>query len=179
MAINGRKISSFNTLNNLTGNEWLMVAYKNKTYKLPVSLLLGNKIESITQVRKSGDGEDNPITISLSDGSTYNFHVYNGAKGSEGPQGKEGIKGETGDSGIVLSGQSNEQILDYIIDLNEVDNYSDEDLTHRMTSAAFGKWLASQVVDLKEVYYDTQDEFDRDLAAGKIKDDTKYFIFEE
>lgn len=179
MAINGRKISSFNTLTNFTGDEYLMVAYKNKTYKLPVSLLLGNKIESITQVRKTGDGEDNPITISLSDGSTYNFHVYNGVQGSEGPQGKDGKKGETGDSGIILSNQSNEQILDYIINLNELDNYSNEDLTHRMTSAALGKWLASQVVDLKEKYYDTQDEFDRDLAAGKIQDDTKYFIFEE
>lgn len=179
MAINGRKISSFNTLNELTGNEWLMVAYKNKTYKLPVSLLLGNKIESITQVRKSGDGEDNPITISLSDGSTYQFHVYNGLQGSQGPQGIEGKKGETGDSGIMLASQNSEQVLDYIVDLNELDNYSDEDLTHRMTSAALGKWLASQVVDLKEKYYNTQDEFDRDLAAGKIQDDTKYFIFEE
>lgn len=179
MAINGRKISSFNTLNNLTGNEYLMVAYKNKTYKLPVSILLGNKIESITQVRNSGDGANNPITISLSDGSTYQFNVYNGQQGSQGIKGETGDKGQKGDTGIVLMNQSNEQILDYIVNLDDLDNFSDEALAVRMTSASLGKWIASQVSDLKEVYYDTQDEFDRDLQAGLIHDDTKYFIFEE
>jgi hypothetical protein len=34
MAVNGRKISSFNKLNSLTGDEYLMVAYKGKSYKI-------------------------------------------------------------------------------------------------------------------------------------------------
>ena len=48
-----------------------------------------------------------------------------------------------------------------------------------MLSAAMGVILAKQVSELKEVYFDTQEEYDEALAAGKIYDDTKYYIFEE
>lgn len=179
MAVNGRKISSFNKLNNLSGDEFLMVAYGGKSYKIPVSLLLGKKIEELSQIRNEGDGADNPITMVLSDGSTSTFHVYNGRKGSQGDEGKQGKKGEQGDSGIALYGQSNEDIHNLIVNTLDGAEFSDEELAERMLSAAMGKYLSEQISDLKEVFFNTQDEFDEALAAGEIRDDTKYYIFEE
>ena len=82
MAINGRKISNFNTLNTLTGDEYLMVAYKGKSYKIPTELLIGNMIQDITQTRNDGDGADNPIVMTTTDGTVQTFHVYNGKKNS-------------------------------------------------------------------------------------------------
>lgn len=180
MAINGRKISNFTSLNNLTGDEYLMVAYKGKSYKIPTSLLLGNIITDLNQERNNEDGADNPITMELSTGEVKTFHVYNGVKGSQGDKGETGDKGERGDSGIALYNQNIDEILNLIV--NSVDGssgFSDEELTQRMLSAAMGKYLNEQISELKEVYFDTQDEFDQALAEGKIYDDTKYYIFEE
>ena len=179
MAVNGRKISSFNKLNQLTGDEYLMVAYQGKSYKIPVSLLLGNVITELSQETNDGDGEDNPITMRISDGTTKTFHVYNGRKGQKGDPGDQGIRGERGDSGIALYGQTSDEIRNLIVNSLDGSNFSDEELTERMLSAAMGVILAKQVSELKEVYFDTQDEYDEALAAGKIYDDTKYYIFEE
>jgi hypothetical protein len=179
MAVNGRKISSFNRLNDLTGDEYLMVAYQGKSYKIPTSLLLGNVITELSQIRNEGDGEDNPITMEISNGVSKTFHVYNGRKGSKGDQGDQGLKGERGDSGIALYGQTSEDIRNLIVNTLDNSNFSDEELTQRMLSAAMGVILAKQVSELKEVYFETQEEFDEALAAGKIYDDTKYYIFEE
>ena len=179
MAINGRKISNFNTLNQLTGDEYLMVAYKGKSYKIPTSLLLGNMITELSQVQNEGDGEDNPITMAVSNGDVKTFHVYNGRKGSKGDEGDQGKKGERGDSGIALYGQTAEDIRNLIVNSLDGANFSDEELTERMLSAAMGVVLSKQVNELKEVYFESQEEFDEALAAGKIYDDTKYYIFEE
>ena len=179
MAVNGRKISSFNRLNDLTGDEYLMVAYQGKSYKVPVSLLLGNVITELSQEINDGDGEDNPITMRISDGTAKTFHVYNGRKGQKGDPGDQGIRGERGDSGIALYGQTSDEIRNLIVNSLDGSNFSDEELTERMLSAAMGVILAKQVSELKEVYFDTQEEYDEALAAGKIYDDTKYYIFEE
>jgi hypothetical protein len=179
MAVNGRKISSFNKLNELTGDEFLMVAFQGKSYKVPVSLLLGNVITELSQERNDGDGEDNPIIMRISDGTTKTFHVYNGRKGQKGDPGDQGPKGERGDSGIALYGQTSDEIRNLIVNSLDGANFSDEELTERMLSAAMGVILAKQVSELKEVYFDTQEEYDEALAAGKIYDDTKYYIFEE
>jgi len=179
MAINGRKISSFSTLGQLTGEEYLMVAYKGKTYKIPTELLISNMLESMTQVRRNGDGEDNPITVITNDGTQRVFHVYNGQKGSEGDEGKEGPKGERGDSGIAIYNYSADDIKSLIVNSLDGSQYSDEELTERMLSAAQGMILNNQIKDLKEVYFDTQEEFDAEERAGRIYDDTKYYIFEE
>ena len=179
MAVNGRKISSFNKLNSLTGDEYLMVAYKGKSYKIPTSLLLGNMITDLSQVQNDGDGADNPITMAVSNGDVKTFHVYNGRKGSKGDEGDQGKKGERGDSGIALYGQTAEDIRNLIVNSLDGANFSDEELTERMLSAAMGVVLSKQVNELKEVYFDTQEEFDEALALGKIYDDTKYYIFEE
>lgn len=179
MAVNGRKISSFNKLNTLTGDEYLMVAYKGKSYKIPTSLLLGNMITELSQVRNEGDGADNPITMSVSSGTVETFHVYNGRKGSKGDQGDQGERGERGDSGIALYGQTADDIRNLIVNSLDGANFSDEELTERMLSAAMGMVLSKQVNELKEVYFDSQEEFDEALAAGRIYDDTKYYIFEE
>lgn len=179
MAVNGRKISSFTTLNNLTGDEYLMVAYRGKSYKIPTEVLISNKIASISQVRRDGDGENNPITMITSDGEQIVFNVYNGQKGSEGDQGKEGPKGKRGDSGIALYNISADDIKSLIVNSLDGANFSDEELTQRMLSAAQGVVLNEQISELKEVYFDTQDEFDEAERAGRIYDDTKYFIFEE
>ncbi len=179
MAVNGRKISSFNKLNELTGDEYLMVAYKGKSYKIPTSLLLGNMITELSQVQNDGDGADNPITMILSNGTTNTFHVYNGRKGSKGDTGDQGERGERGDSGIALYGQTAEDIRNLIVNSLDGNSFSDEELTERMLSAAMGMVLSQQISELKEVYFNTQEEFDEALAAGKIYDDTKYYIFEE
>jgi len=179
MAVNGRKISSFNKLSTLTGDEYLMVAYKGKSYKIPTSLLLGNMITELSQIRNDGDGADNPITMSISSGDVETFHVYNGRKGSKGETGDQGERGERGDSGIALYGQTADDIRNLIVNSLDGANFSDEELTERMLSAAMGMVLSKQVNELKEVYFDTQEEFDEALAAGRIYDDTKYYIFEE
>ena len=179
MAVNGRKISSFNKLNELSGDEFLMVAYQGKSYKVPVSLLLGNMITELSQVQNDGDGEDNPITMRISDGTTKTFHVYNGRKGSKGEDGNQGKRGERGDSGIALYGQTGEDIRNLIVNSLDGANFTDEELTERMLSAAMGVVLSQQINELKEVYFESQEEFDEALAAGRIYDDTKYYIFEE
>ena len=179
MAVNGRKISNFTKLNELTGDEYLMVAYKGKSYKVPTSLLLGNMITELSQIRNSADGADNPITMKVSNGMTETFHVYNGRKGSKGDQGDQGERGERGDSGIALYGRDSENIRNLIVNSLDGANFSDEELTERMLSAAMGVVLSQQISELKEVYFDSQEEFDEALAAGRIYDDTKYYIFEE
>jgi hypothetical protein len=179
MAINGRKISNFNTLNTLTGNEYLMVAYKGKSYKIPTELLIGNMIQDIRQEKNDGDGADNPIVMTTSDGQVQTFHVYNGKKGSPGDIGQTGPKGQRGDSGIALYNQTGEDFRNLIVNSLDGANFTDEELTQRMLSAAMGLILAEQVKELKEVYLDTQEEFDELERAGQIDEDTKYFIFEE
>ena len=179
MAVNGRKISSFNNLGSLTGNEYLMVAYRGKSYKIPTSLLLGTIIEELTQEVNSEDGADNPVTMKISNGDTMTFHVYNGRKGSQGDKGETGDKGERGDSGIPLYDTTADSILSLIVNSLDGENFSDEELANRMLSAAMGKYLNEQISGLKEVYFNSQEEFDQALAEGNIHDDTKYFIFEE
>lgn len=179
MALNSRKISNFNTLNVLTGEEYLMVAYNGKSYKIPTELIIGNMISDIRQTRNDGDGADNPIVMSTSDGKVVTFHVYNGKKGSTGDQGPQGPKGPRGDSGIALYNNTSEDIRNLIVNSLDGANFTDEELTQRMLSAAMGVILANQIKELKEVYFDTQDEFDEAERMGLIEDDTKYFIFEE
>jgi hypothetical protein len=179
MAVNGRKISSFNQLNTLTGDEYLMVAYKGKSYKIPTQLLIGNIISSIEQTKNNADGAENTITMNLSDGTSQSFSIYNGKKGSTGAKGPEGDKGERGDSGIALYNQTADDIKSLIVNSLDGENFTDEELTERMLSAAMGVILNQQVSELKEVYFDTQDEFDKAEAEGRIYDDTKYYIFEE
>lgn len=179
MAVNGRKISSFNQLNNLTGEEYLMVAYKGKSYKIPTQLLIGNIINSITQTNNDEDGAANTITMNLNDGTSQSFTIYNGKKGSQGQKGETGDKGERGDSGIALYNQTADDIKSLIVNSLDGANFTDEELTERMLSAAMGMILNQQVSELKEVYFDTQDEYDKAENEGRIYDDTKYYIFEE
>lgn len=179
MAVNGRKISSFNQLNTLTGDEYLMVAYRGKSYKIPAQLLIGNIISSITQTRNDADGAENIITMNLSDGTSQQFSIFNGKTGSQGPKGQDGNKGPRGDSGIALYGQTSDEIRNLIVNSLDGENFTDEELTERMLSAAMGVILNQQVSELKEVYFETQEEFDKAEAEGRIYDDTKYYIFEE
>lgn len=179
MAIYGRKISSFNQLNSLTGDEFLMVAYNGKTYKIPVSLLLGNKIESIVQQLNDADGADNPIRVTLSDGSTQTFHVYNGKTGKQGLPGEQGAQGVDGNSGIILYNNTIDDVRSRIVNSVNGENYSDEELAQRMLSAAMGKYLNDQIKELKEVYFNSQEEYDEAEYYGLIREDTKYYIFEE
>ena len=176
MAVNGRKISSFNQLGNLSGEEFLMVAYKGKSYKIPTQLLIGNIISSITQTKNSEDGAANVVTMNLSDGSSQQFTIYNGLKGSKGEKGETGDKGERGDSGIALYNTTADDIKSLIVNSLDGANFTDEELTQRILSAAMGMVLNKQVSELKEVYFETQEDFDKAEAEGKIYDDTKYFI---
>jgi len=179
MAVNGRKISSFSQLNSLSGEEFLMVSYKGKSYKIPASLLIGNIISNISQTKNDKDGEASVVTMEISDGTSHQFNIFNGKTGAKGEKGDTGDKGERGDSGIVLWNETSEDIKSLIVNSLDGANFTDEELTHRMLSAAMGVILGNQVSELKEVYFETQEEFDQAESEGRIYDDTKYFIFEE
>lgn len=60
-------------------------------------------VEQITT--STVDGGTNVIRVTLTDGTTTNFTVKNGAKGSAGADGKDGEKGEKGDSGVTVATQ--------------------------------------------------------------------------
>lgn len=180
MAISGKRISMLNALPDLTGDEYLLVSYKGKSYKIPTSFLIGNVLSGITQKQNTGDGADNPITITTSNGSTQVFHVYNGQKGSKGPQGDKGEKGDPGDVGYAFYNESYEAIKSKIIDsLETASNYDEEELTQLILSAAAGKELAEMVDKLKEVYLDSEDQYEELVQRNEIDENTKYFIFEE
>ena len=181
MAINTKKISGLQTLTTLTGDEYLMVAYNNRSYKVPTSLLTSDIIESITQTVVTGDEKESPIVIKMANGDVYNFSVRNGKQGKEGNKGKQGDKGETGDTAVALY---NTDVADLILDtLNgkSVDGkiiYSADELTKLVLSARQGAYLNEKVEALAEEY-PTQDEYDEMLAEGKIDPNTKYFIVSE
>lgn len=179
MAITSRKISSFPSLGTLTGEEYLMVAYKGKSYKIPVSLLTGNSISSLTQKLNEGDRKNNPITMVVGTGDEalqYEFAVYNGAKGSKGEKGDNGDKGIKGDTGVALY---NTDISDLIFDSLDEGDLTEDQLSQLILSAAQGVVLGNKLEELEEVYLDSQDEYDQLLANGLIKDNVKYMIYEE
>lgn len=180
MAISGKRISGLNNLSQLTGDEFLLVSYKGKSYKIPTSFLIGNVLTGITQTRNDGDGADNPITITTSNGSTSVFHVYNGKKGSKGPQGDQGPQGDPGTTGIALYPQDYENFQNKVLKhLDDASLWSEEQLTEMILSAAAGKELGDQMNKLKEVYLNSEDEYEELVNRNEIDENTKYFIFEE
>lgn len=179
MAIISRKITSFPQLSSLSGDEFLMVVYKGKSYKLPISSLMGNSITSLTQKINEGDGKNNPITMVVGDGDDavkYEFAVYNGSKGSIGDTGETGPKGIKGDTGVALY---NTDITDLIYNSLDDGDFTEDQLSELVLSAAQGVILNEKLTELEEVYLDSQADYDRMLADGEIKDNVKYFIYEE
>lgn len=179
MAINGRKISSFPQLTSLTGEEYIMVAYNGKSYKIPVSLLTGNSITEISQKINEGDRKNNPITMKVGTGDDevqYEFAVYNGSKGSTGDQGPQGEKGVKGDTGVAIY---NTDVSDMIYNSLEEGDYTEDELSEMILSAAQGVVLADKLEELEEIYLNSQSEYDEMLADGLIKDNVKYMIYEE
>lgn len=179
MALVGRKISSFPVLNNFSGEEFIMVAYNGKSYKVPVSALTGNAIKNIQQKLNPGDNKNNPITFTVGTGEeevNYEFSVYNGSKGSTGDKGEQGDKGVKGDTGIAIY---NTDVNDLIYNSLEAGELSEDELSQLILSAAQGVILGNKLEELEEVYLNSQAEYDALLADGKIKDNVKYMIFEE
>lgn len=181
MAISSRKISGFQERTALTGDEYLMVAFNNRSYKIKASLFTSDIIKSIDQKVVTGDGKDNPITITTSDGREYKFSVKNGSKGTQGIEGQRGADGEEGNAGLPLF--NNVELEDIIIDKvdgtdNEGNSLTDHELTQYALSANQGYLLNNKLKDLEE-YYITQREYD-DLVASKtgISQHAKYFIIE-
>jgi hypothetical protein len=82
-------------------------------------------------------------------------------------------------NGHYVYNQTGEDFRNLIVNSLDGANFTDEELTQRMLSAAMGLILANQVAELKEVYLDSQEEFDELERLGQIDEDTKYFIFEE
>ena len=180
MAISGKKISVLNNLSELTGNEYLLVSYKGKSYKIPTSFLIGNVLTGITQTRNDGDSADNPVTITTSDGTAKVFHIYNGKQGSKGPRGDKGEQGDPGATGIALYNMDYNNVLSKIVaHLEDTSNLTEEQLTQLILSAAAGKELAEKIEKLKEVYLDSEEQYEELVARNEIDDNTKYFIFEE
>lgn len=180
MAINSRKISGFRELTELDGDEFLMVASNNRSYKVRTSLFTSDTIKSIKQTVKTGDGEVNNIVVETNDGNTNTFTVRNGFRGQTGYTGDTGIKGETGNAGIALYNTSlDDRIIDAVdgTDGNGV-TLTDETLTTYALSARQGTGLNYLLTQLAEEYL-TQDEYDELVASNGIKSNVKYFILEE
>ena len=61
----------------------------------------GVGVASVEQTTTSTeDGGANVMTVTLTDGTVYNFSVRNGNKGSTGDKGNTGEKGDTGNDGV-------------------------------------------------------------------------------
>lgn len=177
MAINTRKISSFPNLPKLTGEEFLMIAYNGKSYKIPVKYLTGNAIQSIVQRKNKGDGQDNPITMTIGtgdDAQTITFHVYNGERGSIGPDGFVGPKGPKGDTAIAIYDYDDIEGLIY----DSLQNNEDDNLSSKILSAKQGKILNDKLEALKEEFL-TQTEYDDLVFRDEVDPNVKYFIWEE
>ena len=180
MALSSRKISTLQTRESLNGDEYLMVAFNNKSYKVRTSLFISDIISSIDQQVVKGDSAASPITITTSDGEKRTFYVRNGATGSTGKEGPKGKKGETGNAGVALYNTDFEDIiLDNLDGLNsENERMSDEELTSYALSAEQGSVLNTKLEALAEEYL-TQDEYDERLSLNKIDANIKYFIMED
>ena len=180
MAISSKKISGFRELTELSGDEYLMVAYNNRSYKVKTSLFTSDIIDSIEQEIHTGDGAQSPITIKTKSGDTYTFYVTNGKKGSTGEDGKQGKKGETGNAGIALY---NTDFEDKIVDSldgtdKEGNELTDEELISSALSAKQGTVLNNKLELLTEEYI-TQEEYDERVGTNKIYSNVKYFIIDE
>ena len=175
MAINSRKISGLAELRTLTGDEYILVAYNNKSYKIKTSLFTSDMITDISQTDNQEDGAVNTILIKTSDGSTYSFTVKNGKTGEEGGQGPKGEKGDDGNTIIALYG---EDPSDYIIDTLDDTELSDAELSSKGISAKQGVKIYNNLEKLKEEYL-TEDEYEEKVNSGKIEEGVKYFIVEE
>jgi len=180
MAISSRKISGLKELSNLSGEEYLMVAFNNRSYKVKTSLFTSDIIESIEQDVKTGDGASSPITIKTKGGDEYVFYVKNGQKGSTGDTGKQGAKGETGNAGIALY---NTDFEDRIIDAldgtdGEGNVLEDDELTSYALSANQGTILNGKLELLAEEYL-SQEQYDEKVRKNQIYPNVKYFITEE
>lgn len=181
MALSSRKISGLLEYKEaLTGDEFLMVAFNNRSYKIKTSVFTSDIINNISQQVVKGDDKYSTITISTSGGDKYTFLVKNGSKGSEGKQGPQGKKGQTGNAGLAIY---NTELEDIIIDnVAGVDNsgneMSDDELTAYALSARQGYLLNNKLDSLAEEYI-TQDEYDERLSMNKINAAVKYFIVED
>ena len=61
----------------------------------------GAGILDITQTTSSSEDDGfNIVTVRLTDGSSMEFKIKNGSKGSTGAQGPQGLKGDKGDQGV-------------------------------------------------------------------------------
>ena len=174
MAISSKKISGFRELTELNGDEYLMVAFKNRSYKVQTSLFTSDIIESIEQDIKTGDGVASPITIKTKSGDEYTFYVKNGIKGSTGK------KGEAGNAGIALY---NTDFEDKIVDAldgtdGEGNELTDDELVSSALSAKQGTVLNNKLELLTEEYI-TQEEFDERVGTNQIYSNVKYFIIDE
>ena len=180
MAISSKKISGFKELKSLSGDEYLMVAFNNRSYKVKTSLFTSDIISDIEQNLAKGDGAQSTITIKMGDGRSFNFFVKNGSKGSKGETGDTGAKGQTGNAGIALY---NTDFDDRVIDsLDGTDNegnvLEDNELTSYALSAKQGYNLNNMLEALAEEYI-SQDEYDERVINNTIYPNTKYFIIEE
>lgn len=180
MAINSKKISGFKELNSITGDEYLMVAYNNRSYKVKASLFTSDIITSIEQTLNSGDEAQSPIRIRTSGGDVYTFYVKNGAKGSPGRTGDTGKKGQTGNAGIALYNDNLENRILDTLDGSSNDGsktYSNDELTSWALSARQGSVLNNKLESLAEEYI-TQDEYDERVSENRILPGVKYFIID-
>lgn len=180
MAISSKKISGFRELSELSGDEYLMVAFNNRSYKVKTSLFTSDIIESIEQSVVKGDEAVSPIKIKTKAGDEYTFYVKNGRKGSTGDTGKQGAKGETGNTGIALYNTDFEdRILDTLDGTDgEGNDLTNDELTSYALSAMQGTVLNDKLELLAEEYL-SQEEYDIRVNMNQIYPNVKYFIISD
>lgn len=64
----------------------------------------GVGIDSISVVESAADGDNNVVTITLTNSDTYTFNVKNGSKGSTGAPGQPGAAGSDGHTPYISNG---------------------------------------------------------------------------
>jgi len=180
MAISSKKISGFRELTKLNGEEYLMVAFNNRSYKVKTSLFTSDIIESIEQSVVKGDGASSPIKIKTRAGEQYTFYVKNGQKGSEGDPGEDGKKGQTGNAGIALYNTDfDDRILNTLDGTDgEGNDLSNDELTSYALSAMQGTVLNDKLELLAEEYL-SQEEYDIRVNMNQIYPNVKYFIISD
>ena len=97
---------NFTTINLQVGDKLKAIALNNNQIYYVLNNSTGGSgvgIADITETISTEDGGTNIITITLTDGTEYEFQVLNGTKGSQGNPGQDGQPGQDGDDGISIT----------------------------------------------------------------------------
>ena len=102
-----KKISDLLSVDFVNSNEFTIIAYNGKNYKIPVSLLKQKKITKIVQDENNSSGHQVPLNVVFNEGNKLLF-AFNGSEGDKGNKGAAGERGPKGQD--VLNSALNKEI---------------------------------------------------------------------